>query len=211
MTAPDTATAVQKYKRLAATYDRLAPLTRGLRERAVRRLELSGGETVLDVGCGTGLTFAALVRGVGRSGRVIGIEVSPEMLAVARRRVLDNGWANVSLIEAPAETAEPGVNADAAIFVLVHDITQSAAAIENVASHLKTGARVVATGAKRARRWALPVNVFLRSAEGRYITTNEGLERPWLRLEERLGALEVEPHLLGGAYLAAGRVDRVGR
>ncbi|HEY5208331.1 MAG TPA: methyltransferase domain-containing protein [Stellaceae bacterium] len=50
------------------------------------------GETVLDVGCGLGPTTIELARQVGPNGRVIGLDVSPAMIALARKRAvgLDN-------------------------------------------------------------------------------------------------------------------------
>jgi demethylmenaquinone methyltransferase/2-methoxy-6-polyprenyl-1,4-benzoquinol methylase len=42
---------------------------------------LTAGETVIDVACGTGLTFALIEDLIGPDGRVIGMDLSPEMLA----------------------------------------------------------------------------------------------------------------------------------
>ena len=42
------------------------------------------GETILDVGCGTGVNVLAISKLVGETGKVIGIDNSPAMLAIAR-------------------------------------------------------------------------------------------------------------------------------
>ncbi len=204
MTGPDRAVAIEKYRQRAPTYDRLALLTRGMRRRAVEQLALQPGQAVLDVGCGTGLTFEAIEERIGPTGWLTGIELSPEMLAVAAERVAAHGWENVSLLEAPAEEADPLTQADAAVFVLVHDITQSPPALSNLLSHLKPGARIAVTGAKRAPAWALPVNAYLRYATRQYITATEGFEQPWHGLAELVSDLQVRPLWLGGAYLAWG-------
>lgn len=47
-------------------------------------LQLQRGDVVLDVGCGTGLNLPLLAAAVGPTGLVIGLDRSPQMLAVAR-------------------------------------------------------------------------------------------------------------------------------
>ena len=87
MSGPNRQLALEQYRRRARRYDRLAPLTRRLRRRAVGRLQLRAGQTVIDVACGTGLTFALLADQIGPDGSLVGIDLSPEMLSQARERV----------------------------------------------------------------------------------------------------------------------------
>ncbi|MEX5708212.1 methyltransferase domain-containing protein [Parafrankia sp. FMc6] len=51
---------------------------------AVAELGLPTGATILDVGCGTGRALPVLRAAVGPAGTVLGLDVTPEMLAVAR-------------------------------------------------------------------------------------------------------------------------------
>ncbi|MFC6085342.1 class I SAM-dependent methyltransferase [Sphaerisporangium aureirubrum] len=53
---------------------------------AVERLGLRPGAAVLDAGCGTGRAFAPLRAAVGPGGRVVGVDVTPEMVRSARDR-----------------------------------------------------------------------------------------------------------------------------
>ncbi len=55
------------------------------------------GWTVVDLGCGTGAFVAEVAR---RCRRVVGVDISPKMLAGARRRIQDAGLTNVELVEA---------------------------------------------------------------------------------------------------------------
>ena len=204
MSGPDREWALRRYRRLAPTYDRLALMTGGMRGRAVAKLQLKAGDTVIDVACGTGLTFARLEEAIGPRGRLIGIDLSPEMLELAAIRVNEQGWGNVTLITSAVEDAEIPARADAAILVLTHDVMRSPAALRNVVSHVRPGGRMAAVGPKRAPRWALPVNALMGRISARYGTTNEGFERPWEHLTELVPDLEVKPLMLGGAYLAWG-------
>src|SRR5688572_3378865 len=70
----------------AARYDLLVWLiTRGreraFREKVLRLARLKPGESVLDVGCGTGTLAIAARPLVGPAGAVYGIDASPEMIA----------------------------------------------------------------------------------------------------------------------------------
>ena len=199
---PDRGEAQAKYRRMAASYDRRLATARSLHKRAVAALRARPGETVVDVGCGTGLSFPHLEDAIGKEGEIIGVELSPEMAAQARSRAGREGWENVNVIESAVEEAPIPTRADAALFVLTHDIMRSRAAIENVVEALGHGGRVVAAGSKWAPRWALPVNAYVWLKARRYVTTFEGFSAPWSILAELVPDLEVEPILAGAAYLA---------
>jgi ubiquinone/menaquinone biosynthesis C-methylase UbiE len=75
----------------AATYDLLIWLItlgqeRAFRERMLRLTHLQPGESVLDVGCGTGSLAIAAKRQVGPTGTVYGLDASPEMIARAEKK-----------------------------------------------------------------------------------------------------------------------------
>ncbi|MBI5137336.1 MAG: arsenite methyltransferase [Nitrospirae bacterium] len=56
---------------------------------------LAPGETVLDLGCGAGMDVFLAARQVGATGRVIGVDMTPEMLARARENAARQGAVNV--------------------------------------------------------------------------------------------------------------------
>ena len=157
------------------------------------------------MGCGTGLSFEPIQRAVGPEGQIIGVELSPEMLARAREKVTANGWQNVTLVEAAAEEADMPGQADAILSFYTHDIMQSDAALKSVLSHLKPGGRVAVAGGKRPTCWwQLPANLLVLTYAP-FVTTTKGIARPWARLAELLPGLEVEERSLGTAYIAYGR------
>ncbi len=78
----------------------LDPLGRAV----MARLAPAAGERVLDVGCGCGSTTLALAEAVGPTGRVTGVDASPDMIAAAREATVATGLANVDFVEADAGT-----------------------------------------------------------------------------------------------------------
>jgi len=202
--APDRAAALAQYRERAEGYDAELAVFEPIRSEAIALLGLHRGDTVLDVGCGTGLSFEALHRRVGRKGRIVGIEQCPEMMARARSRVQEHGWPGVDLVCAPASAARVPVQADAALFHFTHDILREEAAIANVLSYLKRGARVVAAGLQWAPPWMWPTNGFVLLAAIYSVTSLEGLGNPWDRLARHLRDFEVRTTLMGGIYIAKG-------
>lgn len=200
---PDRRAAIAQYNSRAATYDLELAAFEPIRHLAIAKLGLKPGETVLDVGCGTGLSLGRLQTEVGATGQVVGIEQSPAMISRARGRARALGLSNVSLIGAPAEEAQLEDDADAALFHFTHDVLRRPAALDRVLSHLKPGGRLVASGLKWSAPWALPINLFVWGAALRSVSSMRGLERPWSLLAERID-LEVEELLLGAVFLARG-------
>ena len=78
------------FDRIARRYDLVNTVLSGgtdagWRRRAARTTGLAAGESALDVACGSGKLTAELARIAGPTGRVVGLDFSPEMLEVARR------------------------------------------------------------------------------------------------------------------------------
>jgi SAM-dependent methyltransferase len=66
-------------------------------------LRLTGGESVLEVGCGTGAVTLPLAEAVGEHGRVVGVDISEPMLDLARRRVDESGLHTITLLLGDAQ------------------------------------------------------------------------------------------------------------
>jgi ubiquinone/menaquinone biosynthesis C-methylase UbiE len=203
---PNRDAALEQYRRRARFYDLELALIEPVRRRAIERLGLKGGETVLDVGCGTGLSFELLERRVAREGKIIGIEQSSDMLAQARTRAERNRLENITLINSPVEDAGIPVLADAALFHFTHDILRTPAAVANVIRNLKPGARVVASGLKWARPWAMPTNLMVLQAALLSVTSLEGLAQPWSNLARWARIDDVAMMLGRGVYIASATV-----
>lgn len=127
---------------------RFAPVVAQL----MRRARVGRGERVLDLGTGTGAVAWAAAATVGAAGRVIAVDISPEMLDVAGRNARRLGVTNVELREGraediPAESASQDVVL--ASLSLMYAIDRDAAARE-IARVLRPGGRIVAAA------WAGP-------------------------------------------------------
>jgi demethylmenaquinone methyltransferase/2-methoxy-6-polyprenyl-1,4-benzoquinol methylase len=193
------------YSEHARSYNRRTGAFQRYRRAIVDALPVRRGHVVLDVGCGTGLCCGLLREKVGSEGGVVGIEESPEMVAVAREQIVEEGWGNVTVVQSPAEKAEIEVTADAALFCAVHDILQSPEALRNVLSNLRPGAWVAAGGGKWAAPAMLAVNIQARVLHAPYVSSFEGFDRPWHHLEGLVEDVDVREIAFGSGYIMTGK------
>lgn len=75
-----------------------------LGETAMEAVDLTDGNNVLDIGCGSGGTTFEISRRVGSTGKVMGIDISEPMLAIAKARSAANNITNVEFSEADVTT-----------------------------------------------------------------------------------------------------------
>jgi demethylmenaquinone methyltransferase/2-methoxy-6-polyprenyl-1,4-benzoquinol methylase len=193
------------YGERARSYERDTAAFQPYRTAVVEALPLGSGQVVLDVGCGTGLCCGLLRDKVGPGGGVVGIEESPEMAAVAREHIASEGWDNVTVVQAPAEDAEIGLTADAALFCAVHDILQSPDALRNVVTRLRPGAWVAAGGGKWAAPMMVALNAMVGALHAPYVRSFSGFDCPWRHLERLVEDVQVREMAFGSGYVMTGR------
>ena len=199
----DNELSIERYRNKAAGYDASAEFTMPLRRRTIDLLQLKPGQTVLDVGAGTGLSYALLREGVGDQGRVLGFEQSPEMFAVGRDRVARKGWANVWHTNQPAETVALPALADAVLFNYTHDICRTPAAVANIFRQVKPGARVAMAGIKFFPWWTGPLNLLAWLKNRPYNAKAADLWSPWSLVAERCDDFEWQSTQWGMGYIAS--------
>jgi ubiquinone/menaquinone biosynthesis C-methylase UbiE len=194
---------VARYDRFARVYAPLEPLFLifpRARRKAVAAMTLHPGQTVLEVGAGTGRNLPYLERMVGPSGRVFAVDASPGMLAEAGRLVEGRGWTNVTLIEQDAAQLQLAEEVDGVLFSLSYSVLpEPAAALERAWRLLRPGGRVVVMDAglpnSRLGRALRPVaSLLVRLAPG------DPHSDPWRDLS-RLGSVETERFMAGIYYV----------
>ncbi len=177
------------------------------RKRAIAALDLRPGDTVVEIGCGTGLNFGLLEERIGPEGRLIGVDLTDAMLSRARERVAASGWRNVELVESPAAgfPFPPGVDGVLSTFALTlePDFDQ---VIEAGAKALKPGRRWVILDLKLPSNWLRPLAPALIMLVRPFAVSAEVAKRhPWESLRRHLKQVTMEELYFGIAYIASGQ------
>jgi len=175
------------YGRWARLYDWVAtaPGIESWRARAADTLALEPGDTVVEMGCGTGANVPHLRERVGPEGRVVGVDVTREMLRRAGDRVEQTAWENASLVHADATRPPLSGPVDAVLATFVVGMfPDPRPAIRAWVDALAPGGRVALLNASRSdRALARPLNLafrgFVRAAApgDRRVSPTRSLER----------------------------------
>ncbi len=138
-------------------------------QEGVSELAARPGERILDLGCGSGASTAALAMGVGEGGHVTALDVSPDLVALAKARL--SAAPQVECIEGDIQThafPQHGYDAVYSRFGTMF-FDDPVAALANVHGALKPGARAVFTAWRDAARnqWAsVPMTFVADGATG---------------------------------------------
>jgi len=106
--------------------------------------ELNEGETVLDLGSGGGIDVILSAKRVGRTGVAYGLDMTDEMLALARKNAAEAGVANVHFLKGVIEQIPlPADSVDVVISNCVINLSvDKAAVLAEMARVLKPGGRI---------------------------------------------------------------------
>ncbi len=109
------------------------------------------GETLLDLGSGAGVDVFLSARAVGPTGRAIGVDASPDMVARAQRLANENGITNVEFHNANIEKLPlPDASVDAIVSNCVVNLaTNKTAVLKEAHRVLRNGGRLIISDTRR--------------------------------------------------------------
>jgi len=231
----DPSRAAAYYSRWARVYDLIArrtPLVGRLRRRAVEAAGLERGDTVLEVGCGTGANLALLAREVGPRGTVLGLDLSRGAIGRARRST--RGYPQVEVLQADARdpplaaagsdsSVDPAEGVDAVLATFVVGMLEDpAAAVRRWCDLVAPGGHVVLLNLRRsesrlaplanlgldvATRLSTPPTLQVRYERDVTVTLDRRVRAAHGALAEAADATVTESHVLDLVELTGGRID----
>lgn len=124
------------------------------RRMGVDALQLKEGDTVIELGCGTGLNFELIEDEIGPNGKIIGIDITEGMLEQAKERIRLNGWSNVEIICSDIAQFHFPQNVDAIVSSGVFGYIQKYdEVIQRAAQALAPSKRFVIFDGKKPSNW----------------------------------------------------------
>ena len=107
-------------------------------------LELQPGETVADIGAGTGYFTLPMARTVGQQGRILAVDIQPEMLEIIQSRIDEEGLSNVTpLLATPTNPNLPTGTVDAVLMVdAYHEFSHPREVMSGIRDSLSDDGRV---------------------------------------------------------------------
>ncbi len=176
------------------------------RSRAIKLLDLQKGDRVVELGCGTGLNFPRIIEQIGPQGRLIGVDLTPEMLVCAQERIERSGWKNVELIQSDIVEYDlpDGINKvlSTGVFGFVADYDR---VIETVSHALAPGGRLVIMDGKHPEHWpSWLLKLFVCIGRPFGLTFDYIKRRPWESVERCFQQTALEQMYGGVIYISSG-------
>lgn len=177
------------------------------RIKAVDALNLKQGDTVIDLCCGTGLNFPHLQSAVGPNGKIIGMDLSADMLKVAEKQVKEKKWENIILVNSDAAQYQFQKNINGIISsYAITMIPEFDSIINSCSDALGKGGRLVILDFKKPEGWSewfskLMLTLFIKPYGGTYDLKDR---RAWESLEKYLRLTEFKEYYFGSTYIASG-------
>jgi ubiquinone/menaquinone biosynthesis C-methylase UbiE len=195
----------RRYDRVAKfipLFEHLFFLPRNLRRRAVADLGLNRGDSVLEIGCGTGRNFPYLHDAVGPAGNVYGVDISPGMLRKAQSLRDASHWNNIELSECDAADYTAPAPLDGVLFSLSYNtMPHHRTVLRRAWQQLRPGGCLVIMDAKLppglGGRLLLPFSLWLM----KHTMLGNPLIQPWKELAAITDRFDMSERLFASYYI----------
>ncbi len=195
----------RRYDRIAKfipLFDWLLFVPWDLRRKAVGKMGVGRGDSVLEIGCGTGRNFPYLRDAVGPEGRIYGVDISPGMLHEARALREAEDWHNIELCEGDAADYAATVPLDAVLFSLSYNtMPHHRTVLRRAWQQLRPGGRLVIMDAKVPPGWGgrlvLPFSLWLM----KHTMLGNPLIHPWQELGAVAGDVDMSECMFSSYYI----------
>ena len=162
----DPAAVAAVFGRAAPSYDTFIPFFTSFGARLVEAAALELGERVLDIGCGRGATLLPASAAVGPMGRVVGIDLADEMVALLGSELHAAGLDNATVRKGDVQALGPDMEEETFDVVLgqmvLHLVPDPAAAAAEAFRVLVPGGRCVASVPAGAPGWEWQGQLFAK-------------------------------------------------
>jgi ubiquinone/menaquinone biosynthesis C-methylase UbiE len=202
------------YRKRALRYDLCMWIFRlaGFRVTKYRRdvvdsLSLKEGDIVIDLACGTGLNFHWLEKAVGKSGKIIGVDLTDAMLDQARGRVQNAGWENIELVQVDlAEYDFPNGVSGILSTLAITLVPEYDEVIRNGSMALMPGGRMAILDFKEPEnwpKWLVRFAAWLNKPYG--VSLDLASRHPWESISRHLSVIKFREYYHGALYLSVGK------
>jgi ubiquinone/menaquinone biosynthesis C-methylase UbiE len=113
-------------------------------EQMLAQLKIKPGQTVCDMGCGSGFYSLKLAKLVGEKGQVLAVDIQPEMLTMLKEKARAAGFKNIKpILDTPVDPKLPAGQVDLILCVDVyHEFSNPAEMLAGMRKSLKLGGRL---------------------------------------------------------------------
>ncbi len=179
------------------------------RLRGVELLQLKPGDFVLDIGCGTGLNFGPLIQKIGPQGRIIGVDISSEMLSYAKERIKTEKWDNVDLVHSDINSYKFPNDINGVISTGVFGyLNERDKILETISQRLVLGGSLSIVDGKRPNKWpSWLFNFFVWLSSSFGVTEDYFESRTWETIDRYFQEVTFEEHYGGLIYICSGKVN----
>lgn len=202
------------YRKRAGRYDlwiQIYPLfgfkMNQYRQDTISALALKPGDSVVELGCGTGLNFVYVQQAIGPTGQIIGVDLTDSMLDVARDRIAEERWTNVALVQADLSEWKFPIGISGVFSTLALTLVpEYDMVIERASCALKPEGRLAIFDMKEPKGWPAWLVRFAAWLNKPFGVSLDLADRhPWRSIRRYLTETQYQEYYFGALYLCAGK------